>query len=117
MGLFSRRTPDLQPLQPFTFVIEDVFSVPTVGHVLTGRVTSGVMTKGQSAQLLLPGGARAVTVKRIESRRRKQEQVVAGAEAGVVLDGIGIDDIPTQPGGHERLIDHQGMRGIELVGF
>jgi translation elongation factor EF-Tu-like GTPase len=116
MGLFRRRDVDLQPQQPFTFVVEDVFTITTVGHVLTGRVTSGVMTKGQAADLRLPGGARSVTIARIESRRRKQEQVAAGAEAGVVLDGLGPDDIPTKPGGEHRVLDSDGLRGVQLVG-
>ncbi|GIG24445.1 EF-Tu/IF-2/RF-3 family GTPase [Cellulomonas denverensis] len=116
MGLFSRRTVDLQPQQPFTFVVEDLFTITAVGHVLTGRVTSGVMTRGQSAELRLPGGARPVTIRRIESRRRKQEQVLAGAEAGVVLDGFGSDDVPTKPGGDHRVIDSAALRGVELIG-
>lgn len=116
MGLFSRRTVDPQPQQPFTFVVQDVFTITGRGHILTGRVTSGVMTVGQSAELRLPGGTKAVTVARIESARRKQQQVLADAEAGVVLDGLGSEDIPTKVGGDHRVIDSAAMRGVQLVG-
>ncbi len=116
MGLFRRRDADLQPQQPFTFVVEEVFTVTAVGHVLTGRVTDGVITRGQPAELRLPSGSRSVTIRRLESRRRKQEQVASGAEAGVVLDGLGPDDIPTKPGGEHRVLDSDGLRGVQLVG-
>ncbi|MEV7973261.1 hypothetical protein [Cellulomonas sp. NPDC089187] len=116
MGLFRRRTVELQPQQPFTFEVTDVFTITGMGPVLTGRVLDGVMTKGQAAELHLPNGPRTVTVKRIESRRRKQEQVLAGAEAGVALDGLSAADIPTAPGGDYRVIDSAGLRGVQLIG-
>lgn len=117
MGLFSRRrdTPDLQPPGPFAFVVEDVFTITGVGHVLTGEVTSGWMTTGQRASLQLPDGPRPVTIRRIETARRRRQQAVAGAQAGVVLDGLGPDDIPTKPGGDYRVLDSAALRGVQLV--
>lgn len=116
MGLFSRRTPDLQPTGPFEFVVGDVFTITAVGHVLTGRVVSGWVTRGQRATVHLPGGPREVTVRRLESARRKREQVMAGAEAGLVLDGLEPGDIPTRPGGEHLVLDVEGLRGVRVVG-
>lgn len=114
MGLFSRRPPE-RPAAPFVFVVEDLFTITGVGPVLTGRVTSGWMTRGQASSLLLPQGRRDVTIRRIESSRRKSLQVDAGAQAGVVLDGLEDGDIPTKPGGDHRVIDSAALRGVELV--
>lgn len=118
MGLFSRRsraTPDLQPPGPFEFVVGDVFTITGVGHVLTGEVTSGWMTAGQQASLRLPDGPRAVTIRRLETAHRKRQQVAAGAQAGVVLDGLDREDIPTKPGGDYRVLDSGALRGVRLV--
>lgn len=115
MGLFSRRTRELQPPGPFAFVVEEVFTITAVGHVLTGRVTSGWITQGQQASLLLPDGRRTVTVRRIEAFRRNKQQASTGEQVGVVLDGLSPDDLPTRPGGDHRVLDSAALRGVQLV--
>lgn len=116
MGLFSRRVRDVQLQGPFVFVVDDVFAVPARGPIFTGEVISGWITKGQEASLLLPDGERPVIVRRLESTRRRLHQVAAPARVGVVLEGFGMDDIPTTPRGDHPVIDSASLRGVQLVG-
>jgi translation elongation factor EF-Tu-like GTPase len=115
MGLFTRTPRDLLAPGPFVFVVEEVFTISAVGPVLTGRVRDGWMTAGQDALLHLPAGPRAVTITRIESARRRTQQVQTGAQAGVVLAGLQEGDLPTRFGGDHLVIDSAGLRGVLLT--
>ncbi|GAB3103854.1 hypothetical protein [Isoptericola nanjingensis] len=116
MGIFSRRTPASPgPVEPFELLVDTVFAVPTRGHVLTGTVTSGRVRTGQPAVLHLPTGEHAVTVTRIDVRRRKADDAEAGTEAAVYLGGLGRGALPVVPGGDGSLIDAESVRGCRLV--
>ena len=116
MGIFSRRTAASPgPAEPFELLVDTVFVVPTRGHAFTGPVTSGRVRTGQAAVLHLPTGEHAVTVTRIDVRRRKADVAEAGTEAAVYLDGLGRGALPVVPGGDGSLIDAEGVRGSRLV--
>ncbi|MER7010387.1 hypothetical protein ABT324_03015 [Saccharopolyspora sp. NPDC000359] len=115
MGLFSRREAPPGPTQPFEFVVEHVFAVPMRGLVFTGHVTSGQVQRGQDAVLHLPGGAHAVRVKRIDVRKRSASVVGTGAEAGLYLDSVSSNDLPSTPRGDSNLIDNDAIAGTRIT--
>ncbi|MFC7876649.1 hypothetical protein [Isoptericola sp. NPDC057391] len=116
MGIFSRRTSASPgPAEPFELVVDTVFAVPTRGHAFTGTVTSGRVRVGQAAVLHLPSGEHAVTVTRIDVRRRKADAAEAGAEAAVYLGGLARGALPVVPGGDGSLLDAESVRGCRLV--
>ncbi|MFE7406495.1 hypothetical protein [Isoptericola sp. NPDC057559] len=116
MGIFSRRGAAADgPHEPFELVVDTVFVVPTRGHVFTGTVTSGRVRVGQPAVLHLPSGEHAVTVSRIDVRRRKADVAEAGEEAGVYLGGLARGALPVVAGGEGSLIDAEALAGSRLV--
>lgn len=78
----------------FRMTIEDVFAITGRGTVVTGRVASGVISKGQpvtvtrTSQQLVP-----TTVDAIEMFRKKCDTAQAGDNVGLLLRGIGRDQV------------------------
>jgi len=121
MGIFSRRSSAADrpagsfDAAPFELVVDTVFAVPTRGHVFTGTVTSGRVRVGQAAVLHLPTGEHAVTVTRVDVRRRKAGVAEAGTEAAVYLGGLGRGALPVVPGGDGSLVDAEAVAGSRLI--
>jgi len=78
---------------PFSMTVEDVFAITGRGTVVTGRVGSGTVRVGQAATVTTASGQLSTTVTAIEQFRKKSDQAVAGDNVGLLLDGIGRDDV------------------------
>jgi len=77
---------------PFFMTIEDVFTIEGRGTVATGRVGRGVLSKGAQVEIV-GGAARAVVVTGIQSFHRDQPEARAGQNVGLLLRGVGRDEI------------------------
>jgi elongation factor Tu len=90
MGWFHRRkdVPMLQPMQPFTFQVEDIFTITGRGTVFTGRVESGAVQVGQSVRLNVAGDTFPATIKGIEHFGKKSSTANAGDSAGLPVERL-----------------------------
>jgi elongation factor Tu len=75
--------------------VEDVFTIDGRGTVATGRVTRGVLGKGGSVEIvgLSDGARRTVVVTSMQSFHRDQSEAKAGENVGLLLRGVGRDEI------------------------
>jgi elongation factor Tu len=85
---------------PFLMPIEDVLTIPGRGTVVTGRVQRGVISIGATVEvigLVDDGGggdtARKVVVTGIQSFHRDRPEARAGDNVGLLLRGIGRDEV------------------------
>ncbi|MFC4140335.1 MULTISPECIES: elongation factor Tu [unclassified Microbacterium] len=119
MGLFRRAERVSQPnpaaTGPFRFEIDDVFVITFRGPVFTGRVASGSIAQGSAVVLEREQGSLSGVVKEINVRRRKRDSTTAGDEAGLMIDGIGVDDLPLRPTGDGHVIDSAALRGAVIT--
>ncbi len=81
------------PAGPFEMTIEDVFSITGRGTVVTGRVTSGVVRVGMPVTVNTEPQPVSTTVTGVEQFRKKTDQAGAGETVGLLLDGVGRDDV------------------------
>jgi elongation factor Tu len=78
----------------FRFTVEDVFTIHGRGTVVTGRVESGTLHRGEAVRhTRLDGTARDVTVTGIEMFRKVTDTANAGDNVGLLLADLGRDDI------------------------
>ena len=92
---------------PFLMPIEGVVTIPGRGTVVTGRVQRGVLATGAAVEIvgLDDGDApRAVVVTGIQSFHQDRAQARAGDNVGLLLRGLGRDEVVrgqvvTVPGG------------------
>ncbi len=71
------------------FVVEELYSVPTRGIVVTGRVEQGTVSAGEEIGFLGTDGKWIIAlVAAIEVNRNLVEQVEAGNRASLLLQGI-----------------------------
>jgi translation elongation factor EF-Tu-like GTPase len=82
-----------EPTGPFELTIEDVFAITGRGTVVTGRVTSGVVRVGMPVTVNTEPTPIATTVTGVETFRKKAEQAGVGENVGLLLDGVGRDDV------------------------
>jgi elongation factor Tu len=85
--------PERDVASPFLMPIQDVFTIPGRGTVVTGRVTRGVLPVGAQVEILGGEGARAVVVTGIESFRRSLPEARAGENVGLLLRGVARDEV------------------------
>ena len=78
---------------PFLMPVEDVFSIKGRGTVVTGRVERGTLTPMSEVDLVGMGDMRKITVTSMEMFRKILDKVEAGDNAGLLLRGIGRDEI------------------------
>jgi len=80
---------------PFFMPIEDVFTIDGRGTVATGRVTRGVLPKGASVEIvgLSDVAPRSVVVTGVQSFHRDRSEARAGENVGLLLRGVGRDEI------------------------
>jgi elongation factor Tu len=81
---------------PFLMPIEDVLTIPGRGTVVTGRVQRGVITIGAEVEVvgLVDGDRpRKVVVTGIQSFHRDRPEARAGDNVGMLLRGIGRDEV------------------------
>lgn len=79
--------------KPFLLPIEDVFTITGRGTVVTGRVERGVIKVGDKAELVGIRDTQATTVTGVEMFRKLLDQGQAGDNVGVLLRGIGKEDV------------------------
>ena len=79
---------------PFFMPVEDVFTIDGRGTVVTGRVTRGVLVKGDAVEIMGRADAAAkVVVTGIQSFHRDQPDARAGQNVGLLLRGVDRDTI------------------------
>ena len=96
--------------KPFLMPIEDVFSIPGRGTVVTGRVEAGVLKLGAEVEIVGFVDSRKTTVTGIEMFNKELTESIPGDNVGVFLRGIKKDEVErgqvlAQPGsikGHKK---------------
>ena len=79
--------------QKFLMAVEDVFSITGRGTVATGRIERGVVTVGDTVEIVGIKDTRETTVTGIEMFRKMLEKGMAGDNAGILLRGIQKEEI------------------------
>ena len=86
--------PERDTERPFLMPVEDVFSIKGRGTVVTGRVERGKMTPNQEVEIVgLRDEIRKVVVTSMEMFHKTLDEVLAGDNAGLLLRGIGRDEV------------------------
>jgi len=87
-------TPERDVDKPFLMSVEDVFSIKGRGTVVTGRVERGALKKGENVDIIgLIDEKMNTVVTGIEMFHKELDSAQAGDNAGVLLRGIGRDDV------------------------
>jgi elongation factor Tu len=79
-------------MSPFLMPIEGVHTIDGIGTVVTGRVNRGVVTVGDTLDLIAREPRQAV-VTGIESFHREQREARAGENVGLRLRGVKRDEV------------------------
>jgi elongation factor Tu len=79
--------------KPFLMPIEDVFSISGRGTVVTGRVERGVLRPGDEVEIVGLGPTRRTVATSIEMFRKVLDEARPGDNIGVLLRGIGKDEV------------------------
>ena len=79
--------------RPFLMPIEDVFSITGRGTVVTGRIEQGVVKIQENIEIVGLRDTKTTVVTGIEMFRKELDEGRAGDNAGVLLRGIGKDDV------------------------
>ena len=79
--------------KPFSMPIEDVFSITGRGTVVTGRIEQGVFKVGDQVEIVGLRDLQTTTVTGIEMFRKLLDQGQAGDNVGLLLRGIGKEDV------------------------
>ena len=77
----------------FLMPVEDVFSISGRGTVVTGRIERGVVKIGEEIEIVGIRDTQKTTVTGIEMFRKEMDEGVAGDNCGVLVRGIGKDDV------------------------
>ncbi|KAL7007519.1 translation elongation factor Tu [Cystobasidiomycetes sp. EMM_F5] len=80
--------PQREMEKPFLMPVEDVFSIPGRGTVVTGRVERGTVTKGQEIEILGLGANTKTTLTGIEMFHKELDRGEAGDNMGALLRGV-----------------------------
>jgi elongation factor Tu len=73
--------------------VEDVFSITGRGTVATGRIERGIIKVGDTVELVGLGAEKSTTVTGVEMFRKLLDEGQAGDNVGLLLRGIGKDEI------------------------
>jgi elongation factor Tu len=79
--------------RPFLMPVEDVFSITGRGTVATGRIERGVVKVGEELQLVGFGAEKRSIVTGVEMFRKLLDQGEAGDNVGLLLRGVGKEEI------------------------
>ena len=79
--------------QPFLMPIEDIFSISGRGTVVTGRVERGRIRPGEEVEIVGLGETRKTVATSVEMFRKILDEGLAGDNVGVLLRGIGKDEV------------------------
>ncbi len=87
-------TPQREEDKPFLMPIEDVFSIKGRGTVVTGRVERGTLLPNSPVEIVgLREEPRKTVVTSMEMFHKVLDKVVAGDNAGLLLRGVGKDEV------------------------
>jgi len=86
-------TPERDTEKDFLMPIEDVFSISGRGTVVTGRVERGTLKLGDDVDIVGFKPTRTTKVTGIEMFRKEMDEAQAGDNVGVLLRGIGKDEV------------------------
>jgi elongation factor Tu len=79
--------------RPFLMPVEDVFSITGRGTVATGRIERGIVKQGDEVAIVGMGAERKTVVTGVEMFRKLLDEGRAGDNAGLLLRGVGKDEI------------------------
>jgi elongation factor Tu len=79
--------------RPYLMPVEDVFSITGRGTVVTGRVEQGVVTVGDTVEIVGIRDTTKTTVTGVEMFRKLLDRGEAGDNIGVLLRGTKKDDV------------------------
>ncbi len=80
--------------KPFLMPVEDVFSITGRGTVATGRIERGIVKKGEDVEIVgMTDESRKTVVTGVEMFRKLLDEGRAGDNAGLLLRGVGKDEI------------------------
>jgi elongation factor Tu len=86
-------TPVRDTDKPFLMPIEDVFSIPGRGTVVTGRVERGIIKVGGEVEIVGLGDTRKTVATGVEMFRKLLDEGRAGDNVGVLLRGTAKDEV------------------------
>jgi elongation factor Tu len=79
--------------KPFIMPIEDIFSIQGRGTVVTGRIERGKVKVGEEVEIVGFRETRKTVVTGVEMFKKQLDEGLAGDNAGLLLRGIGKDDV------------------------
>ncbi|AER66177.1 translation elongation factor Tu [Thermovirga lienii DSM 17291] len=80
--------------KPFLMPIEDVFTITGRGTVVTGRVERGIIKPGDEVEIVgMQEDTRKTVATSLEMFRKILDEAIAGDNVGVLLRGVGKDDV------------------------
>jgi elongation factor Tu len=85
--------PERELDKPFLMPVEDVFSITGRGTVATGRIERGKVKVGEEIEMVGLGAATKSVVTGVEMFRKLLDEGVAGDNVGLLLRGVGKDEI------------------------
>lgn len=85
--------PERDTDRPFLMPIEDVFSITGRGTVVTGKIEQGVVKVGDSIEIVGVKATKTTTCTGVEMFRKLLDSGQAGDNVGMLLRGIGKDDV------------------------
>ena len=77
----------------FLMPVEDVFSISGRGTVVTGKIDRGVINVGEEVEIVGIRDTQKTTVTGVEMFRKEMDQGEAGDNCGILVRGIGKDDV------------------------
>ncbi len=86
-------TPERPIDKPFLMPIEDVFTISGRGTVVTGRVERGIVKVGEEVEIVGLRETRKTVATGVEMFRKLLDEGRAGDNIGVLLRGIGKEDV------------------------
>ncbi|MDA8175208.1 MAG: elongation factor Tu [Nitrospiraceae bacterium] len=86
-------TPERAIDKPFLMPVEDVFSISGRGTVVTGRMERGIIKVGDEVEIVGFGETKKTVATGIEMFRKLLDEGRAGDNIGVLLRGIGKEDV------------------------
>jgi len=86
-------TPERDTEKTFLMAVEDVFSITGRGTVATGRIERGMVSVGDTVELVGLKDTKSTTVTGIEMFQKTLDQGMAGDNVGILIRGIQKTDI------------------------
>ena len=86
-------TPQREVDKPFLMPIEDIFSIEGRGTVVTGRIERGTLNLNDEVEIVGFKDTSKTVVTGIEMFNKSLKQGLAGDNAGLLLRGVGKDDV------------------------